>query len=201
MGALFLFILISVLIISALLFFNKGEKAQEIKSTLKDIYENIKQLLSNLKKLLLILKDLIQEKLDTEPIQLADKPSSDESPKSDSSNDSSAISANKLEHPTEDSNPDESQSKPEVIKDQEIDSPIELETPSNNSVPESNQSQPDVLKDQKIDSSSESDYSTQDLASKKMDSTFIPKTGNEIISSEEESPDENSNNDYLDKKN
>ena len=40
MGALFIFILISVLVISALLFFNKGEKAQEIKSILKDIFED-----------------------------------------------------------------------------------------------------------------------------------------------------------------
>ena len=66
MGVLFIFILISALVISALLFFNKGEKAQEIKSILKDIYENIKELTSNLKKLFLILKELIQSKLGTE---------------------------------------------------------------------------------------------------------------------------------------
>ena len=65
MGVLFIFIFISILVISALLFFNKGEKAQEIKTTLKNIYENIKELFSNLKKLFLIIKDLIQEKLDT----------------------------------------------------------------------------------------------------------------------------------------
>jgi hypothetical protein len=42
MGALFIFILISVLVISALLFFNNGGKAQEIKSILKEIFENFK---------------------------------------------------------------------------------------------------------------------------------------------------------------
>jgi len=46
-----------------LLFFNKGEKAQEIKSILKDISENFKELFSNFKKLFLVVKDLIQEKL------------------------------------------------------------------------------------------------------------------------------------------
>ena len=55
MGALFIFILISVLVISALLFFNKGEKAEEIKSTLKEIYKNLQQLISSLKKLFLIM--------------------------------------------------------------------------------------------------------------------------------------------------
>ena len=64
MGALFIFILISVLVVSAFLFFNKGEKAQEIKSILKDIYENFKELFSNFKKLFLIVKDLIQTKLE-----------------------------------------------------------------------------------------------------------------------------------------
>jgi len=73
MGALFIFILISVAVISALLFFNKGEKAQEIKSTLKDIYENFKELFSNFKKLFLIVKELIQSKLDQEPTQLKDE--------------------------------------------------------------------------------------------------------------------------------
>ena len=73
MGALFIFILISVLVISALLFFNKGEKAQEIKSILKEIYENFKELFSNFKKLFLIVKELIQEKLDQEPTQVKDE--------------------------------------------------------------------------------------------------------------------------------
>jgi len=73
MGVLFLFLLISVLVISALLFFNKGEKAKEIKTILKDIYENFKELFSNFKKLFLIVKELIQSKLDQEPTQLKDE--------------------------------------------------------------------------------------------------------------------------------
>ena len=68
MGELFIFILISVLVVSALLFFNKGEKAQEIKNILKDLF-------SNFKKLFLIVKELIQAKLDQEPTQLKDKSS------------------------------------------------------------------------------------------------------------------------------
>ena len=72
MGVLFIFILISVLVVSALLFFNKGEKSQEIKSILKEIYENFKELLSNFKKLFLIVKELIQAKLDQKPTQLKD---------------------------------------------------------------------------------------------------------------------------------
>ena len=85
MGALFIFIFILVLIVAGLLFFNKGEKAQEIKIILKEIYKNFKELLSNLKKLFLILKDLIQAKLVSEPIQLQDESSSDDSSKSESS--------------------------------------------------------------------------------------------------------------------
>ena len=73
MGALLILILISLLVISALLFFNKGEKAQEIKSILKDIYENLKELFSNLKKLFLIVKEVIQSKLDQKPTQLKDE--------------------------------------------------------------------------------------------------------------------------------
>ena len=73
MGALFIFILISVSVISALLFFNKGEKAQEIKSTLKNIYENFKELFSNFKKLFLIVKELIQSKSDQDLTQLKDE--------------------------------------------------------------------------------------------------------------------------------
>ena len=73
MGALFIFILISALVVSALLFFNKGEKAQEIKTILKAIYENFKELFSNLKKVFLIVKELIQAKLDQEPPQVKDE--------------------------------------------------------------------------------------------------------------------------------
>ena len=79
MGALFIFIFISVLVISALLFFNKGEKAQEIKSILKDIYKNFIELFNNLKKLFLILKNLIQAKLDSDPNQTENQSSSNES--------------------------------------------------------------------------------------------------------------------------
>ena len=60
MVSLFVFILISLLTISGVLFFNKGEKAQEIKSILKKIYENLKDIFLNFKKLFLILKNLFQ---------------------------------------------------------------------------------------------------------------------------------------------
>ena len=73
MGVLFIFILISVLVVSALLFFNKGEKAQEIKSILKDIFENFKELFSNLKKLFSILKELFKSKSDEEPTLIKDE--------------------------------------------------------------------------------------------------------------------------------
>ena len=106
MGALFIFIFISVLVISALLFFNKGEKAQEIKTILKDIYENFKKLLSNLKKLFLILKELIQSTLDQEPTQIKDESKTD-----NSSNDSM-------------------ESKPEISSEPESVPTIELETSS-----------------------------------------------------------------------
>ena len=106
MGALFIFILISVLVVSALLFFNKGEKAQEIKSILKDIYENSKELFSNFKKLFLIVKDLIQSKLDQEPTQIKDESKTDKS-----SNDSI-------------------ESKPEIRSEPESIPTIELETSS-----------------------------------------------------------------------
>ena len=119
MGALFIFILISVLVISALLFFNKGEKAQEIKSILTDIYENIKELLSNLKKLFLILKELIQLKLETEPTQLEESSSVDSS-KSVSSKESTTASSIKIETPSADSTPENNESQTDVIADQEI---------------------------------------------------------------------------------
>ena len=79
MGAIFIFILFSALVLSSLLFFNKGETAQEIKSILKEIYENFKELFSNFKKLFLILKELIQSKLDQEPTQIKDESSTDNS--------------------------------------------------------------------------------------------------------------------------
>ena len=64
MGILFIFILIFGLVITGLLYFNKGEKAQEIKGVLRQLYENLKDLIRNLKKLFLILKELIQAFLD-----------------------------------------------------------------------------------------------------------------------------------------
>ena len=106
MGVLFIFILISVLVISALLFFNKGEKAQEIKTILKDIYENFKKLLSNLKKLFLILKELIQSTLDQEPTQIKD------------------------ESKTDNSSDDSTKSQPEISPEPESVPTIELETSS-----------------------------------------------------------------------
>ena len=79
MGVLFIFILISGLIISGLLFFNKGEKAQEIKGVLKDLYKNLKDLVSNLKKLFFILKELIQSQLDKQTTQNNDLSTSSDS--------------------------------------------------------------------------------------------------------------------------
>ena len=131
MGALFIFILISVLVISALLFFNKGEKAQEIKSTFKDILENLKELFSNLKKLFLILKDLIQAKLDNEPIKLEDESSVGNSPAPELS--------------TEDSNPETTESKSDVMDAQKNASEIEVDTPDVDSNPETTESKSDVM--------------------------------------------------------
>ena len=128
MGALFIFIFISILIISALLFFNKGEKAQEIKSILKEIYENFKQLFSNLKKLFLILKDLIQTKLNTEPDQQEDKATLDNPLKSDSSDKSTSLSS--LETNSLDLTSDTSESMPEVTPETETISTNELGTNS-----------------------------------------------------------------------
>ena len=132
MGVLFIFILISVLVISALLFFNKGEKAQEIKTILKDIYENLKKLLSNLKKLFLILKELIQSTLDQEPTQIKDESKTD-----NSSNDSMVskpeISSEPESVPTielETSSDDSTESQPEISSEPESVPTIELETSS-----------------------------------------------------------------------
>ena len=131
MGPLFLFILISLLVISALLFFNKGEKAQEIKSLLKDIYENFKELLSNLKKLFLILKNLIQTTFDKGETQQEDKSSSDDSQESASSDESTSPVTIDLSTPSENSIIDSNESEPEGSPEPDIISPIELETPSN----------------------------------------------------------------------
>ena len=119
MGALFIFIFISVLVISALLFFNKGEKAHEIKSILKDIYKNFIELFNNLKKLFLILKDLIQEKLDPNQNQTEDQSSSSETAS-----------------PTEVSTTDSSESQPVVITEPEIETSSESASPTEVSVNE-----------------------------------------------------------------
>ena len=110
MGALFIFILISVSVISALLFFNKGEKAQEIKSTLKDIYENSKELFSNFKKLFLIVKELIQSKLDQGPTQLKDESTESQpeaTPEPEENPEPEFIPTSELEKTSEDSINDE----------------------------------------------------------------------------------------------
>ena len=128
MGALFIFILISVAVISALLFFNKGEKAQEIKSILKHIYENFKELFSNLKKLFLIVKELIQAKLDQEPTQLKDesKISQSEVPSEpeDISEPESIAEAEVTAQPEDISEPD-AIFEPEILKTSELEKPSE----------------------------------------------------------------------------
>ena len=99
MSVLFIFLFVSILVDSALLFFNKGEKSLEIKSILKDILENLKDLFSNLKKLFLIIKELIQSKLDQEPTQLEEGNKTAETPNLKSSNESNS----ELKIPSEDS--------------------------------------------------------------------------------------------------
>ena len=127
MGALIIFIFISVLVISALLFFNKGKKAEEIKSILKDIYENFNELFSNLKKLFLILSEIIQEKSDKETTQLEDESSSDDSTESASSNVSKSRPSKdkELETPSEDSINDKNDSSPEIVPEPVIISSVE----------------------------------------------------------------------------
>ena len=132
MGALFIFIFISVLVVSALLFFNKGEKAQEIKTIQKDIYENFKKLLSNLKKLFLILKELIQSTLDQEPTQIKDESKTDNS-SNDSMESKPEISSEPESIPTielETSSDDSTASQPEISSETESVPTIELETSS-----------------------------------------------------------------------
>ena len=202
MGALFIFIFISVLVISALLFFNKGEKAQEIKSILKDIFENFKELFSNLKKLFLILKDLIQAKSDNEPIQLIDDSADNESSKSDSSNKSSSLSSIELEPPSEDSHPDTDESKTDGIADQASESTVEAEDPSEDSHPDTDESKTDGITDQEFDLPSKLNSSTQPFNSNKIESMPIQTAQNDVIPSEIKSSEEYSN-DYedLDKNN
>ena len=130
-----IFILISALIVSALLFFNKGEKAQEIKSILKEIYENFKELFSNLKKLFLIIKELIQAKLDQEPTQVKDESKESKS---------EVITEPELTaEPEVTSEPkviaeSEATSEPEANSEPEIVSISELETPPDDSINDEN---------------------------------------------------------------
>ena len=141
MGALFIFIFILILVFSALLFFNKGEKAQEIKSSLKDIYESFKDLFSNLKKLFLILKDLIQAKSDPEPTQLKGELSvdysSNDSSKSqiDSVPDPQVTSEPKSEAPSLDSMPISTDSQTEPVPDPQVTPEPKSEAPSLDSMP------------------------------------------------------------------
>ena len=123
MGALFIFILISVSVISALLFFNKGEKAQEIKSTLKNIYENFKELFSNFKKLFLIVREVIQSKLDQKPTQLKDE--------------STVSQSEEPSEPAITTEP-EAVAEPEVTAEPEIRQTSELEKPSDDSINDEN---------------------------------------------------------------
>ena len=124
MGTLFIFLFILILAISALLFFNKGTKAQEIKGILKDIYENLKALFSNLKKLFLILKELIQSKFDSDLSQKEVE--------------SIEITSNKSDPPKEGSTPQSAEAPPEVNEEpQNLSSEID-------STPQSAEAPPEV---------------------------------------------------------
>ena len=202
MVALLIFIFISALVISGLLFFNKGEKAQEIKTILKEILKNLKELFSNLKSLFLILKDLIQSKLDSEPIRLSDESTSNDPSKSDSSNKPSSLPSAEIETSGEDlSNETTEKSGSEVIEAQGINSDIKVETQSEDSSPEATEdSKPDLTKE--IAFSSESNSTSQDINPNLINSKPIKKSESDIVSSEKDSPEEYSN-DYedLNKKN
>ena len=180
MGVLFLFLLISVLVISALLFFNKGEKAQEIKSVLKDIYANFKDLFYLLKKLFLILKELIQEKTESDPTQPGNKSSGE------SSNETTSLSSQV------------SSSLAEAISV----SDSKLDTSVKDSDPELNKSKSEESSEKKFDSSSELDSFTQDVNLKTINSSLNAKTQLDIPPSKVDSLDENPiNENMIDKKN
>ena len=66
MGFLFIVLASILLVISGLLFFNKGESAKEIKTLLTEILSNLKILFNNLNKLLKLVKGLVEEKLNNE---------------------------------------------------------------------------------------------------------------------------------------
>ena len=150
MGALFIFIFISVLVISTLLFFNKGDKAQEIKSILKDIFENFKELFSNLKKLFLIVKGLILERLDNEPIQLKDESSFNTPPKSNNANESSSLSSTEIDSFSDNSNTETPDSKTDLKAVQEFSPSVEPEPPSDESSNDKTISRTGSIVDQKM---------------------------------------------------
>ena len=132
MGVLFIFTLITGLVISGLLFFNKGEKAQEIKGLLKDLYGNLKDLFLNLKKLFLILKELIQSFFLSQPNEPKDESISSED--SSSKVESELSPPRKLESPIEESNDEINQSPPQEATESDVSTSIDL----NSSVQESN---------------------------------------------------------------
>ncbi len=123
MVSLFVFILISLLTISGLLFFNKGEKAQEIKSVLKEIYENLKDLFLNFKKLFLILKNLIQS-----PTTKQENENKEDTPESSQSIESEIISNNDLDISSDESSPENSVAESPVADQTETISKNDLDT-------------------------------------------------------------------------
>ena len=148
MGALFIFILISALVISAFLFFNKGEKALETKGILKDIYVNLKELFSNFKKLFLIVRELFQDKFKT-----VNFPSTKESLSSDESTSSSSKEI--VSHPS-DSNTDSTKTQPELIDKTDIASKQIVSHPSDSNT-DSTKTQPELIDKTDI-ASEEKDY-------------------------------------------
>ena len=137
MGALFIFISISLVIISAVLFLNKGERAQETKSILKDIYENFKELFSNLKKLFLIIKEVVQSLLNKNESQSVADNSSSDSPESISSLANEPVITNELETPLEDSTPEANETQIDTVTEKtEVSSTNEFETPLEDSINE-----------------------------------------------------------------
>ncbi len=126
MISLFVFILISLLTISGVLFFNKGEKAQEIKSVLKKIYENLKDLFSNFKKLFLILKSLIQSP--TAKNEIEEAAINENTSESSSSTESEIISNNDLDTSSDESRPESSGAETQLADQSEIISNNDLDT-------------------------------------------------------------------------
>ena len=195
MVALLIFIFISALVISGLLFFNKGEKAQEIKTILKEILKNLKELFSNLKSLFLILKDLIQSKLDNEPIRLSDESTSNDPSKSDSSNKPSSLPSAEIETSGEDlSNETTEKSGSEVIEAQGINSDIKVETQSEDSSPEATEeSKPDVIDTQGINSDIKVETQSEDSSPEETEESKPDVTKEIAFSSESNSTSQDIN--------